>query len=227
MSALSQALPLALAASIYPPAIVVLLLLLVSDHPRRLTLAYLAGAATLTVGSGLIALAVVDGAGATTSSSRSFSAGVYIALGVVLLAVSVWAWRRRAVVAPAAPADAAEEEPGRIAQWTARATTSEKWALALGLVMFLPSPLYLLAIKTIADSGDSSASNIVAVLICAAGVLLLVEIPVIGLFVRPDGIVAAIHRAQHWASRNSWTIAAVVAGIGAVVAIAKGLDALG
>jgi uncharacterized membrane protein YidH (DUF202 family) len=227
MSALPQALPLAISAAIYPPAVIILLLLLVSEHPRRLVLAYFAGAATLTVGAGLIGLAVVSGAGATSSDSRTTSGWVYIAIGILLAGVTAWAWRRRAR-APAEPAEA-EEEPrtGRIAEWTQRATTSQKWALALGLVMFLPSPLYLLAIKTIADSGDSTTSNIVAVLICAAGVLLLVEIPVVGMFVRPDGIVAAIRRGQDWTKRNGWTIAAVVAGLGAILALAKGIDALG
>jgi hypothetical protein len=229
MSALPQALPLAISAAIYPPAVVILLLLLVSEHPRRLVLCYFAGAAFLTVGAGLVGLAVLNGTGATSSDSQSASGWVYIAIGVVLLGVTAWAWRRRAQqIAAPPPEPEAPDEPrtGRIAAWTARATSSQRWALALGLAMFLPSPLYLLAIKTVADSGDSTTSNVLAVLICAAGVLLFVEIPVIGLFVRPDGIVAAIKRAQHWTSRHGWTIAAVLAGAGAVLAIAKGIDAL-
>ena len=40
--------------------------------------------------------------------------------------------------------------------------------------MFLPSPLYLLAVKDIGDSGSSS--NVLAVVICAIGVMLFVEI---------------------------------------------------
>ena len=59
MDALSEALPLALAAAIYPPALLVLLLLLTGEHPRRLVLAYFAGAALMVVGAGLIALAVL------------------------------------------------------------------------------------------------------------------------------------------------------------------------
>jgi hypothetical protein len=226
MSALPQALPLAISAALYPPAVIILLLLLVSEHPRRLVLAYFAGAAFLTVGAGLVGLAILNGTGATSSDSRTTSGWVYIAIGLLLLGVTVWAWRRRAE--SAAEPVAAEQEPGtgRIAEWTTRATSSQKWALALGLVMFLPSPLYLLAIKTVADSGDSTTSNILAVLICAAAVLLLVEIPTVGMFVRPDGIVAAIRRGQDWTKRNGWTIAAVAAGLGAIFAIAKGIDAL-
>jgi hypothetical protein len=227
MSALPQALPLALGAAIYPPAVIILLLLLVSEHPRALVLTYYLGAALITLGSGLIGLAVLNGTGATSSDSRVTSGWVYIAIGLLLMAVTVWAWRRRSRP-PAEPVDdGSGPEAGRLAEWTARATTSQKWALGLGLIMFLPSPLYLLAVKSVADSGDSTTSNVVAVLICAVAVLVLVEIPVVGMFVRPDGIVATIRRAQDWTTRNGWTVAAVAAGGGAVVAMAKGIDALG
>ena len=227
MSALPQALPLAISAALYPPAVVILLLLLVSEHPRRLVLAYFAGAAIITVGAGLIGLAVLDGTGATSSSSPTASGWVDIAIGVALIGVTVWAWRRRSRPVTETAEEDDAPKTGRIADWTARATTSQKWALALGLVMFLPSPLYLLAIKTIADSGDSSASNILAVVICAIAVMLLVEILVVGMFVRPADIVASIKRAQAWTRRNGWTVATVVAGLGAIVAFDKGINALG
>lgn len=43
MSALPEAVPLALAAAFAPAAILVLILLLAAEHPRRLVFAYLAG----------------------------------------------------------------------------------------------------------------------------------------------------------------------------------------
>jgi hypothetical protein len=67
MSALPQALPLALSAAFYPPALLVLLLL-DGVQPRRLVLAYFGGAAILTIGSGQIRLAVLKGAGLTTQT---------------------------------------------------------------------------------------------------------------------------------------------------------------
>src|SRR3954466_10610991 len=85
MDALSEALPLALSASIYPPALLVLILLLTGEHPRRLVFAYFAGAALIVVSAGLIALAVLKGTGATSQSSQSASGGVEIAVGLLLL----------------------------------------------------------------------------------------------------------------------------------------------
>jgi hypothetical protein len=92
--------------------------------------------------------------------------------------------------------------------------------------MFLPSPLYLLAVKDIADGGDSAASQALAVVICAIGVLLFVEIPLAALYVRPAAVESGLARTHRWIARNGWTLAAILALIGAIYALAKGLDQL-
>lgn len=225
MSALPQALPLALSAAIYPPALLVLLLLLTGEHPRRLVVAYFAGAALMVVSAGLIALAVLDGSGATQQSSQSASGGVKIAIGVLLLLLSAWLWRRR-THDPDKPVSDEPGEPGRIAVWSQRATTSQKWSFVLGLAMFLPSPMYLLAVQEIADSGSSSSSKVLAVLICAMGVLIFLEITVIALFVRPGSVASGLERTQAWLTRNGWTLGAIVAFVAGIYAIIDGISAL-
>ena len=225
MSALNEALPLALGASIYPPALLVLLLLLTGEHPRRLVLAYFAGAALMVVSAGLIALVVLKDSGATAQSSKSASAGVEVAVGLLLLVLAAWLWRRR-THEPEQPVADADDKPNRIAEWSRRATASQKWSFVLGLAMFLPSPLYLLAVQQIADSGSSTSSDILAVLICAMGVLIFVEITVVALFVRPGSVAAGLERTQAWLSHNGWTLGAIVALAGGVYALVLGIEAL-
>jgi hypothetical protein len=226
VSALPEAFPLALAAALYPPALIVLLLLSGGMQPRRLVLAYFLGAAVPTIGTGLLGLAILTGAGATDEQSSGASAGVDIFVGLLLLAFSAWAWQRRTRVAPAAAPEEPAAEPGRIAAWTERAVASQRWAFVLGMAMYLPSPLYLLAVKDIADSGDSGPSNVLAVLICALGVMLFVEVPLVGMYVRPGTITVGLRRFHDWLARNGWTIAAIAALIGGIYAIAKGINAL-
>src|SRR5262249_20644556 len=94
VTALSEALPLALAAAVYPPALLVLLLLTGGPRPRPLVGAYFIGAALVTFGVGLAGLALVDGTGTAVQHNRHASAGVYIACGLLLLPIAAFAWRR-------------------------------------------------------------------------------------------------------------------------------------
>ena len=58
--------------------------------------------------------------------------------------------------------------------------------------------------KDIGDSGDSSSSNVLTVLICAIGVMLLVDMPLVAMFIRPGRVVAGIRRFDSWLKRNGW-----------------------
>ena len=222
MSALSEALPLALAAAFYPPAILVVILLLTADHPRRLVYAYLAGGALIVFSVGVVFLFVLTGSGATQQDSPSVSAAGDIVLGVLLLGLAAWAWRRR----QRPRAETEEEAPdSRLKRMSVRATTSVKWAFGLGILMYLPSPFYLTAIKSIADSGDSDASQLTAVLICGVAVMLFVEIPAIVLLLRPDGLKARLERFDAWLSTNAWALVAVLAAAVGAWLVISGIGA--
>ncbi len=220
MSALSQAVPLALAAAFYPPAIIVVILLLTGEHPRRLVLFYLAGAALIVVSVGVVFLFVLTGTGANQQENTTASAGVDVALGVALLALAAWAWHRRGRP-PAEPKE--ESQDSRLVQISQRATTSTRWAFVLGILMYLPSPFYLAAIKAVADSGDSDGSKLLAVLICAICVMLFVEVPAIALLLRPDGVQASLERFQAWLGRNAWALLAVLAAVAGALLLISGI----
>lgn len=224
MSALPEAIPLALAAAVNAPAIVALILLLSGKHPQRLVLGFLAGAATAVVGIGLVGLLVLSASGATGGEGRSASGGVDLVLGLALVGLSAWAWRRRAHPPrePEGPEDA-----GRLARLSDRAATSVRWAFALGLLMYLFSPAYFGAVKAVAYSDSSTTGQLLAVLICAACTLLLVEIPAAWLLVRPDGVKATLERVRDWFATHSWTVVAVVAAAAGAWLLLNGLADVG
>lgn len=223
MSALSEALPLALAASFSPPAILIVILLLTAEHPRRLVLGFLAGAALVVGTIGVGGLFLLTEAGATQQDSNSRSASVDLVLAFVLLLLAAWAWRRRR-----RPSKEPEEEAveGRMARISHRATASVRWAFALGFLVYLGSPLYVAAVKAIADSPDSTGNQLLAVLICGVCVLLFVEIPAFALVVRPDGVKATLERFSVWLSANAWALVAVLAGAAALWLFGSGISAL-
>lgn len=224
MSALPEALAFSIAAAIYPPAILVLILLLASDRPRRLVFAYFGGAAIVTVTVGVAGLFVLEGVGATEPQSRTTSAALDVAAGVVLILVGLYAWRHRARLQERARQRSRRDgDGGRIKQWSQKATASPRWAFALGLVMYLPSPLYLFAIKLVADSGDGKGEEIPVILLCAACVLLFVEIPALALVLWPEGLAARLEQFRSWMARNGWGLAASLAVAAGAFAVVRGI----
>lgn len=226
MSALPTALPLALSAALYPPALLTLVLLLSARRPRGLVLAYLAGATLMTVGVGTVGVLILHSTSSSSSNQASSTATGWadIVIGIALLALSRWAWKRHARTPK--PARSEGSSQGRIAVWSRRATTSQKWAFGLGLLMFLPSPMYLLAVSDIGAASDGLGSKFGAMLICAVAVMLFVELPAIGMFVRPDTVTMRINGFHAWLVRNGWTLAAGVALVAGVYAIVEGISAL-
>jgi hypothetical protein len=220
VSALAEAVPLALAAAFSPAALLVLILLLAAEHPRRLVFSYLAGAAVFVGVLGVGGLFLLSLAGTTEQDSRSASASVDLALGIGLLALALWAWRRR----HHPPKE--KSGGGGLSGITHRATTSMKWAFAAGLLVYLASPAYMGAIKAIADSGDSTPSQLLAVFICAVLVLLFIEIPAAFLLVRPDGLKATLERFTDWLSTNSWLLVALLAGAAGIWLLSSAIPAL-
>lgn len=221
VSALPQAIPLSLAAAFSPAALLVLIVLLAADHPRRLVFSYLAGAATFVAVVGIGGLLLLSISGATEQDSRSTSASVDLVLGVALLTLAAWAWRRRH--------HPPKEGNGRggISSITHRATTSMKWAFAAGILVYVASPSYIGAIKAIADSGDSTAGQLLAVLICGVCMLLFVEVPALFLLLRPDGVKATLERFTGWLSTNSWNLVAILAAAAGAWLLVSTLLSLG
>ncbi len=168
-------------------------------------------------------LLVLSASGATQGDSRSTSGAVDLLLGLGLFALATWAWRRRAHP-PREPKPG--DGGGRIARLSDRAATSVKWAFVLGFLMYVFSPGYLGAIKLIADSGGTTAGQVLAVLICAVCTLLLIEIPAAVLFVRPDRVKATLERFRDWLSTHSWTLVAVLAGAAGVWLLLKAISDL-
>ena len=80
--------PIAVSAAVYPPALLVLLLLLTGAHPRGLVLAYYSGAAILTITAGLIVFAALKATGVNDQSSTTASGTFDIVLGALLLALA-------------------------------------------------------------------------------------------------------------------------------------------
>jgi hypothetical protein len=203
-----EALPLAFAAAIYPPALLVLVVLLRKPPVAARGLAYLGGAFAVTYIAGAAMLAVFGAAGVQERKHHDVSAGIDIAAGVALLVVAWLVNRGGSGGRPPKP----EKEPGG---WGP--------AFALGFVMYTPSLLWASAVKQVAAANLSTGGDALVLAVLALCVVSLVALPVVFAIVRPEATRRYLERLNELLGRHGRRIVVAVLAIAGVLLIVKGV----
>ena len=217
----AQALELALAASIYPPAVLAVIALGRGPQLRSRVVAFVLAAALITYAMGVLMLFVLDEIGATGPHHWTPSGAFDLVLGLALIGLAVYLRRKR----PNASTAKSPNEPSKIERYL----ESRRLAFVLGLTLYvLPSPIYVAAVKTIADANLSTDSELLALATTVVVMLWLIEVPMLMLLAVPDRAAGALERTNLWFTEHGRLLAVIVsAGAGAYLII-KGLaDLLG
>ena len=115
---LSQALSLALAGSIYPPAVAAVIALGRGPQVRSRVFAFVFAAALVTYASGVLLLFLFDELGVSTPGRPTPGAAIDIALGVALVLLAIYLRRKRPARATAGKSSKVErylrEPPARV-----------------------------------------------------------------------------------------------------------------
>ncbi len=207
----SEAVSLALAASIYPPAVAAMIAL-GRGSDVRLRVFLLVTAALLTVFvTGSLMLLLFQELGATSQQQRSVSSGLYIAGGAALL----WLAVRLRRPGPAKPKK--ETGPSK----TERYLESRRLVLLLGVILYVvPSPIYVGAVKAIADTKASTAQELLYLAVTVLIMLWMIEIPMLMLLGFPQRASAALESINDWFARNGRLVAIIAAaGAGAYLLV--------
>jgi Sap, sulfolipid-1-addressing protein len=214
----SQALALALAASIYPPAVAAVIALGRGSDVRPRVFAFVLAAWLVTYAMGVLILYVLVELGATGPHHLTPGAAVDVALGGLLILLAVRLRRRRPD--PAVAAAKPSGGPSKIERYL----ESRRLAFVLGITLYiLPSPIYIGAVKAIADANLSTGNELLDLVVTVAVMLWLIELPMLMLLVVPDRASSALERVNLWFARNGRSLAIVAsAGVG-VYLIVKGL----
>jgi MFS family permease len=213
----SQALALAFAASIYPPAVAAVIALGHGQQLRSRVFAFVLAAFLITYATGIVMLFLLEELGATATASRSASAAIELVLGVLLLALAVRLQRKRP------DRDADPETPSGPSKID-RYLKSRRLAFVLGITLYvIPSPIYIGAAKAIANAKLSTSNELLDLAVTVAVMLWLIEIPMLLLLIVPDNAERALDETNRWFARHGRTVATVAsAAAGAYLAI-KGL----
>jgi Sap, sulfolipid-1-addressing protein len=218
----AQALELALAASIYPPALLAIIALGRGPQLKSRVFVFVLGALLVTYALGVLMLFVLDELGATGPHHWTPGGAFDLLLGVALIGLAVYLHRKRPGRTDTTDATI-PSEPSKIERYL----ESRRLAFVLGLTLYiLPSPIYVAAVKTIADAQLSKSGELLALATTVALMLWLIEVPMLMLLAVPDRAVDLLERTNLWFSAHGRLLAVIVsAGVG-VYLIVKGLVGL-
>jgi len=206
-----ETIALALAASIYPPAVAAIIALGRGARVRARVIVFVLAAAGITYATGVLMLSVLVGLGATGPLHYTPSASLELGLGIVLIAFSVHLWRR----------PPRTSSPSKVERYL----RSTRLAFVLGMTLYvLPSPIYVAAVKTLADANFSTGHQLVALAFTVAVMLWLIELPMAMLLAMPGRAALVLERTNRWFARRGRLLAVLLcAGAGVYLAVKAAL----
>lgn len=199
----------ALAAAIWPPALLFVAFLLGLPSPRRGALVYLAGAVVITLGVGFAAVLLLQGAGLTRGRHPVAHAWIDLVLGAGLLAFAVAILLR----------------PGLISRSTRR-ERRELGALAIfaaGMAMYSPSPFYLASLHAISKEELSATATALDVILAAGIYLAMIEIPIVLYLVWPERTTRWLDAGNRQLARHGRTVVIIAAAGFGIFLLANGI----
>jgi Kef-type K+ transport system membrane component KefB len=209
-----ETIALALAASIYPPAVAAIIALGRGAHVRTRVLVFVLAAASVTYVAGVLMLFVLVGIGATGPLHYTPSASLELALGLVLIAFAIHLQRKP----PTTRRSGSKVE---------RYLRSPRLAFVLGLTLYLlPSPIYVAAVKTVADADFSTGHELLALAITVVVMLWLIELPMVMLLAMPARAALVLDRTNRWFSRRGRLLAVLLCAAAGVYLVVKAAAAL-
>jgi hypothetical protein len=238
------------AGSLAVQLVAVVLVILTRDRPKPLLWAFWLSAMVVSCGSSYLALAVFRAKGTILgNTTRTVSPSVYLAVGVIALAVALFAATKRGrdligreldkQKQKQEQADGNPDPHGSIGD-RARAKVDEVkskgeealkrgsvWvAIAAGVILGAPTPFSLAAVGTMVRNDYRLPVQLLLVLGFSLVTYLVVELPIILYAARPDATASEVNAFSTWLGTNKIQAAAAAAAVVGVLLIIKGLTAL-
>jgi Sap, sulfolipid-1-addressing protein len=214
---------LAFLAALNPKLLALDLLLIENRRPRAMFLCVLVGGMAVALTVGLLDVLVFRAD--AIHHQASVSAGVDLALGLLLLAAGALLATGRLHGRRKAPVPAGDQQPEKPAKkdgWAQRALSEPRLGLAIlvGAVVGIPGASYLAALHNLVTGKYSTATQVMAVVVFVIIDFALIIIPFAFLELWPEATKARLKRSQDWLLGHALQLMAAIALLlGAYLAI--------
>ncbi len=208
---------LAFTAALNPKLLAIDLLLIENRRPRAMFLCVLLGGMAVGITVGLLDVLTVHAD--AIQAQGTASAGVDLALGLLLLVIGALLatgrlHRRRQTPVPAGtePPEQTEQKEKK-GDWAQRVLAEPRLGLAtlVGALCGLPGAAYLTALHNLITGNYSTTTQVVAVIVFVLIEFLLIIIPLVFLELRPEATKAALKGAQEWLRGHTVQLTAGIA----------------
>jgi Sap, sulfolipid-1-addressing protein len=211
---------LAFLSALNPKLLALDLLLIENRRPRMMFLCVLFGGMTVALTVGLLDVLVFHAD--AIHSQGTVSAGVDLALGLLLLALGALVATGRLHGRRKVPVPAGDGRPEKKDGWAQRVLAEPRFGLAMlvGALVGIPGATYLTALHNLVTGKSSTATQIIAVVIFVLIDFLLIIVPFTFLELRPEATKAWLKSTQDWLLGHARQLMAYTALIlGAYLAI--------
>ena len=214
---------LAFLAALNPKLLGLDLLLIENRRPRAMFLCLLLGGMTVALTIGLLDVLVFHAD--AIHRQASVSAGVDLALGLLVLATGALLATGRLHGRRKAPVPAGDQQPDKKDKkdgWAQGVLSKPRLGLAMlvGAVIGIPGASYLTALHNLVTGKSSTATQVIAVVIFVIIDFLLIIIPFAFLELRPEATKARLKHTQDWLLSHALQLMATIALLlGAYLAI--------
>ena len=205
---------LAFLSALNPKLLALDLLLIENRRPRAMFLCLLLGGMAVALTVGLLDVLVFH-ADAIKAQGK-VSAGVDLALGLLLLAAGALLATGRLHGRRKAPVPAGSAQPGQPGKkdgWAQRVLAEPRLGLAMlvGAVIGIPGATYLTALHNLVTGKSSTATQVIAVAVFVVIDFLLIIIPFAFLELRPEATKALLKHTQDWLLGHAMQLMAGIA----------------
>jgi Sap, sulfolipid-1-addressing protein len=230
---LGQIFLLSLLAMFNPTLLAAVTLMLLTEHPKRLMLGYLLGAYTTSITIGLAIVFALHDSEAVSTSKRTIGPGEDVVIGCLLLLIAyvlgtdrdsrLRERRARRKEAKLAKAGGEKKEP---LPMRLLGRGSPRIAFVVGMLLSFPGVSYLTGLSHIDKLGAAAVPTALLVVAFCLIQQLLLEVPLVGYVLRPEGTQRAVDGFRAWLARNGRRAGIWVAIVLGVLLVIRGVAGL-